>query len=447
MDSSIKYFSVLIVFAVINGLLCGYTYGVVAGLIPLLEKSQVLSSNTQISIFAGAIALGCLLASIYTGILEDIFGRKKVMILTLLFFMAGLILFVFCRTFASIYVSRTLQGIGFGMAQVVVPMYLSELSPNRERGRVITSFQLSLTGGILLSSLLNIWLLPLTNWENIFYVLNIFPILLILITFILPESPRWYILKGHIDKAEKVLFKMNKKEDAEEELNKIKQLGKSHTNLSYKSIFKRKYFIPILIVTAAVSLNQLFGLPAFIQCSMKILHDTGIKSTVIDLLGSASITGINFLAVILTMLLVEKLGRRKILKIGNTALCISLVVLALVNFFMPDNELKGYITLIGIVVIVGFFSFGPGGVIFLICTELLPNKVRGIGITISFIVGATVGFVFVSMFLPLADVIGYGGLFLLIACFMFCYILLAKVIPETKGKTLEEIEMIFDKNK
>lgn len=441
-----KYLGLIISFSTLNGLLCGYVYGVVAGIIPLLEKT-VLTTKFQISLFAGAFALGCFVASFYTGILNDLCGRKKVLIITLAFFIIGLVLFIFSDSFVSIYISRTLQCIGFGMATIVVPMYLTEISPNAKRGKIMICFQLSMGGGILLSSLINLWLLPAMNWHYLFYVLNIVPVLLIVMTLILPESPRWFVIKGNYDKAKEVLVMLNSTEDAQRELREIQvqSPGKKAAKTEWKTVLERRYMIPILLVTAAVSLNQLFGMPVFIQCSVKILQDSGVESVVIGLIGSVSITGINFIAAILTMFLVERIGRMKILKIGTLALTISLVTLALINFFMPANLLKGYLTLIGIVVTVGLFGFGPGGVILLICTELLPNKVRGVGITIAFVVGATISLFFVCLFLPLTDYIGYGGLFLLIGFFMLCYFVLAFAIPETKGKTLEEIEKVFEK--
>ncbi|MEI6055879.1 MAG: MFS transporter [Lentisphaerota bacterium] len=441
-----KYLGQIVAFSILNGLLCGYVYGVVAGIIPLLEKT-VLVTKFQISLFAGAFALGCFVASFYTGILNDLWGRKKVLIITLVFFIVGLFMFIFSDSFVSIYTSRTLQCIGFGMATVVVPMYLTEISPNAKRGKIMICFQLSMGGGILLSSLINLWLLPAMNWHYLFYVLNIVPMLLIVMTLILPESPRWFVIKGNFDKAKEVLIMLNSAEDAQREFKEMqsKPTTKDKPKTDWKAVLERRYMVPILLVTAAVSLNQLFGMPVFIQCSVKILQDSGIESVVIGLIGGVSITGINFIAAILTMFLVEKIGRMKILKIGTLALTISLVTLAMINFFMPANLMKGYLTLIGIVVTVGLFGFGPGGVILLLCTELLPNKVRGVGITIAFVVGATISLFFVCLFLPLTDYIGYGGLFLLIGFFMLCYFVLAFAIPETKGKTLEEIEKVFEK--
>ncbi|HJO91802.1 MAG TPA: cupin domain-containing protein [Victivallales bacterium] len=124
---------------------------------------------------------------------------------------------------------------------------------------------------------------------------------------------------------------------------------------------------------------------------------------------------------------------------------VTLIILGILNYILPETPVKGYITLIGIVLVVGFFAFGPGGVILVLCAELLPNRVRGIGLSIAFTIGGLVGMFFVSAFLPLSSIIGYSGLFFLIAFFVFCYVLISFTIPETKGKTLEEIEMEYKK--
>lgn len=434
----------IIIFSVLNGFLCGYLLGVIAGIFPIIQKSFELS-DAQISFIAGAILAGCFVSSIYTGPLNDFIGRKKTIIYTMLFYIVGIIIMIFGADYKVFYAGRLFQGIGFGMAVIVVPIYLSEVSPASHRGIVITAFQLSLTAGILISSIINLGLVSYFNWHLLFVVLTALPVILIIYTFFLPQSPRWYVKVGKLDKAKNVLYKIYDRTEAELELEAMKLSQGGTTNQKISIIFKRKYIIPILIVTAAVSLNQLTGINAFIQCSTNILKSAGISSDVIGLLGGISITGVNFVGTIMTLLLIEKIGRRRILKIGTFMVLISLIVIGLINYFAPAGAFKGYVTLIGIVLVVGFYAFGPGGVVVVLCTELLPFKVRGIGFSISFTIGALVGFFFVSEFLTLGEKIGYSGLFLLMACFVFFYFLISYAIPETKGKSLEDLENSYAK--
>lgn len=431
-------------FSALSGGLCGYILGVIAGILPLYGKNLNFSP-TQISIIAGAILLGCFLASIFTGVMNDFFGRKKSIIITYSFFILGTAAMIFSNSFDLVYLSRLLQGIGFGMAVIVIPVYLSEISSKENRGRIITTFQLSYTGGLLFSSILNMLLIPVMGSQAIL----IFSFLLACFIFSqllkLPESPRWLYNLGSLDKAKDSIATLSSKFNNLIKWEEIDvQVEKEKISL-IRTLFNRKNIFPIFVVTAAVSLNQLTGINSFLQCSVTIIKSSGISSDLVGLIGGVFITSINFIATALTLIFVEKIGRKKILKIGTSGLLAVLIALSIFNAALPNGELKGYATMIGIVLLVGFFAFGPGGVILVLCSELLPNKIRSIGFTISFTIGALVGMFFVSGFIPLSEIIGYSGLFLLIACFVVCYLFIAFIIPETKGKSLEEIEKVFEK--
>lgn len=431
-------------FSAICGGLCGYTLGVISGILSVYEK-ELQFSPAQISIVAGAILLGCFLASIFTGVINDFFGRKRSIIITYSFFILGTAALIFSNSFDLVYISRLIQGLGFGMAVIVVPVYLSEISSKNTRGRIITTFQLSLTGGVLFSNILNMLLIPIMGSQGIL----IFSFLLACFVFSqllkLPESPRWLYNFGALDKAKDSIATLSSKFNNLIQWEEIDvRVEKDKVSL-IKTLFDKKNIFPIFVVTAAVSLNQLTGINSFLQCSVTIIKSSGISSELVGLIGGVFITSINFIATVLTLVFVEKIGRKKILKIGTSGLLAVLILLSLFNFLLPNGELKGYATMIGIVLLVGFFAFGPGGVILVLCSELLPNKIRSIGFTISFTIGALVGMFFVSGFIPLSAIIGYSGLFLLIACFVVCYLLIAYIIPETKGKSLEEIAQEYSK--
>ncbi len=434
----------IIYYSLISGGLCGYTLGVISGILSVYEKDLSFSPS-QISIIAGAILLGCFLASIFTGVINDFFGRRKSILITYSFFILGSAALIFSSAFNLVYISRLLQGIGFGMAVIVLPVYLSEISSKTNRGKIITTFQLSLTGGVLFSNILNMLLIPIMGSQAILifsFVLSCFVFLQLLK---LPESPRWLYNSGSLDKSKKSLVTLCSKFNNPIQWEEIDVIQEKDRVSLIKTLLDKRNIFPIFVVTAAVSLNQLTGYNSFIQCSVTIIKSSGISSELVGLIGGVFITSINFIATLLTLIFVEKIGRKKILKIGTSGLLAVLILLSIFNFALPNGELKGYATMVGIVLLVGFFAFGPGGVILVLCAELLPNKIRSIGFTISFTIGALVGMFFVSGFIPLSDIIGYSGLFLLIACFVGCYLLIAFIIPETKGKSLEEIAQEYNK--
>ncbi|MCX5773510.1 MAG: sugar porter family MFS transporter [Fusobacteria bacterium] len=427
--------------SVISGLMCGYVLGVIAYMFPTFQKEFGITT-LQISVLAGAILFGCFVSSIYTGILTDLLGRKWVSLIVFALFLVGGIIFEGSHTMYAFYVARLIQGLAFGMAVIVLPIYFAEMSPKERRGQVITSFQLSMTSGILLASILGMFVIHGAHWHILVTISLLFPIFLLFEMLFMPESAHYLIGKRRFDEAKKILKRIHPFENSDELLKSIQERRSSKISFKegVKLIFKRSNFIAILIVTCAVSLNQLTGINAFLQCSLSILRDSGINSNAMGIIGGISITIINFIATIVTLSLVEKIGRKAILKIGTSGLFITFFVLALVHFVMPTGLITGWVTLVGIIMLIGFFAFGPGGVILVLSAELLPNCVRSLGISIAFTVGALVGMFFVSDFMKIAKTIGYSGLFLLIACFIIGYFIIAYKIPETKGRALEEIE-------
>lgn len=428
----------IIILTLASGLLCGYILGVVALVFPVLA-SKFGFAKEQISLMAGSILLGCFFASIFTGTLADYLGRRAVTILTAIIFVIGIIGFIYSQNYWWLYAYRTIQGVAYGMCEIVIPLYLVEISATRWRGQIITLFKAANTGGTLLSSL--IWLIiPATLYHLPFFAALATAVIIIALMLILPESPRWLIFNQRVAEAETTVGKIyGSLAEAQQVVKEIYENSQRVSEGVWKELFSRQALFPFMAVLAAVSLSQLTGIVVFIQNSIQILKDCGITSSWVGLYGTIAINVINFMALFLTMLLVDRIGRRLILMIGTSGLCLSLIVLAVVHYLLPTGLLLGYITLIGIILVVGFFAFGPSGIILVISTELLPNKVRGLAISLAFTFGALVGTIFVSWFGKLSTQIGYANLFMIMAFFAFCYWLIALWIPETKGKDLEQI--------
>jgi SP family arabinose:H+ symporter-like MFS transporter len=314
-----------------------------------------------------------------------------------------------------------------------------EISATQWRGQIITAFKVANTAGALVSSL--VWLIiPTSMFQMPFYIALTLSIFICLLILVLPESPRWLIFNNKIAAAKAILARVYKDENQAQVLvNEICASANSIKTNVWKELFSKSSIFPFLAVLAVVSLSQLTGIIVFIQNSIQILKDCGINSPIIGIYGMIAINGINFVALLLTMLLIEKIGRRLILMIGTIGVFVSLVTLAMLHYFLLPGLLLGYITLCGIVLVVGFFAFGPSGIVLVISTELLPNRVRGLAISIAFTFGALVGTIFVSWFGKLSSQIGYANLFLIMSGFALCYFITAYLIPETKGKDLEKI--------
>lgn len=430
-----NYKAQIITLTIITGVICGYILGVIAMIMPNLVGHKYMLKE-QISLLAGALLLGCFISSIYTGSLCDAIGRKKVIFITMFIYIIGICYFIIAKSYYHLYAARFIQGLAYGMCEIVMPLYLVEVSETKWRGQIITAFKMANTGGALVASL--VWLgINVSYYPAAFAIALIIPVWVFLLTQKLPESPRWLVSKGRLEEASLALNRINS-EAAGMVLAEIKN-AISGASGKISDLWQKSNLIPFLIILAAVSLNQLTGINVFVQNSLQVLKESGISSDVVGVFGNVSISLVNFAAMTATLFLVEKIGRKKILIIGTSGLLVTLISLFSAHLILPPGETIGYITLAGIILIVGFFAFGPGALILVISTELLPNNVRGVAISVAFTIGALVGTVFVSWFGALVAIIGYGKLFMFMAIFVFCYLLISLYIPETKGKSLEKI--------
>lgn len=430
-----NYKAQIITLTIITGVICGYILGVIAMIMPNLVGHKYMLKE-QISLLAGALLLGCFISSIYTGSLCDAIGRKKVIFITMFIYIIGICYFIIAKSYYHLYAARFIQGLAYGMCEIVMPLYLVEVSETKWRGQIITAFKMANTGGALVASL--VWLgINVSYYPAAFAIALIIPVWVFLLTQKLPESPRWLVSKGRLEEASLALNRINP-EAAGVVLAEIKNVI-SGVSGKISDLWQKSNLIPFLIILAAVSLNQLTGINVFVQNSLQVLKESGISSDVVGVFGNVSISLVNFAAMTATLFLVEKIGRKKILIIGTSGLLVTLISLFSAHLILPPGETIGYITLAGIILVVGFFAFGPGALILVISTELLPNNVRGVAISVAFTIGALVGTVFVSWFGALVAIIGYGKLFMFMAMFVFCYLLISLYIPETKGKSLEKI--------
>lgn len=349
--------------------------------------------------------------------------------------------------------SRVLQGLAVGIVSIVIPLYLAEIIPARLRGRGVGLFQLFLTSGILLGTLVNYWLESSENWRLMFGLAAVPALVLLFGALFLPNSPRWLMLKNKKDQALKVLNKMNSSSDAKiefETMSKIieqdkKKLGKSWSKF-FKSLLERKFLLPLLIVIAVAFLTQTTGINSILQYSAMILSDSqgGKAAAASSLLGTNMVTGMNVFVTCIALLLVDKLGRKCLLITGLIILVIALVYCGFVYNFMPEGDLKAKLLVAGLVAYIIGFGIGPGIVVWLLLSELLPLQIRSCGMGIALCFNAATGGTLATVFLVCTKYIGFGGMFWVFGGFSALYLLLALlVIPETKNKTLEQIEQDF----
>lgn len=431
----------IMLFAGIGGMLYGYDIGVISGALPFMQQ-EIALSTTQLSMIVAAVLGGGSIATLVSGGFSDIFGRKKLIIAAACIFIVGVICLISANTFIGVLTGRIIQGIGVGVVTIVVPLYLVETIPHRYRGRSIAIFQCFLTAGILLASVVDLKFLDNGDWRVMFACALIPGAFLLMGAYKLCESPRWLFVKGKDNDAKKALAYCNDQAEVEKELLEMKALQRKH--VAKINFFKREYRVPFLIALAIACLNQLTGINSLLQFSTFIIMKSGLTSAMVSMLGTLGITLLNFLTTLLAFCLIDKVGRRPLMLIGTAGITVSLFFLACVSYFIPISALQGYLTIAGMLVYIMAFAIGPGVIVWLCLSEILPTPIRGNGMAVCLFANSLTSTVLAGLFLEIAHKMGYTGNFMLCGIATFIYfILVYRFLPESNQKTLEEIEQNF----
>lgn len=447
-DGKSLFIFFVIIIAAFGGVLYGYDLGIISGALTFMQR-DIPMTPAEMHVIPGAVLFGGAIATLVTGPLCDWVGRKKMIFTAAIVSLLGVFVIANSHTYVELLSGRLVQGIGVGIITIAIPLYLAEAIPPSIRGKSICAFQLMLTFGILMSSLVGLYFTHSANWRGMFWSTLLPGAILFVGSFFLPESPRWLCLQGHFQQAFRILLKSRTEAGAREELSQMQLLVRSDSTSAQKheKIWQRKFIYPLIIVLAIACLGQLTGINSFLQLAPMILKSAGLSSDIVAMLGNTAITALNFLVTIVALFLIERLGRRFLLCLGTAGIVFSLAYLGLVFYMLPTNEIKGILLLIGILSFILFFAIGPGVVIWMVISELLPLRIRSSGMAVALFLNSMTSAVLATSFLGLADSIGYSGVFWLCAFFTLVYFLTVFFfVPETKNKTLEEIEKYFSKD-
>lgn len=441
-----KWFSYLLVlFAATGGILYGYDLGIISGAF-LFIPQQIPMSTAQSSFLVGAVLGGGAIATLISGSLSEIFGRKTMIQIAAIIFLAGIAAIYVADNYAWVLFGRLTQGVGVGIVTIVIPLYLAESLPAEIRGRGIGAFQLLLTSGILLANLVGLYYTPSGNWRAMFLTAAVPGLLLLVGACFLPKSPRWLFKKGRSEKAMQILRRSRSQDSAQAEIQSIAKLqsNQPHWRETFSHFKQKAVLIPVLMVFAIAALQQLLGINSILQFGAYILKTAGLGSDQSAMLGSSTISIVNFLTTIVAFILVDRIGRRALLMFGTLGCMLSLFALGCADFIFHPSAIKGDFVLVGLITFIICYAVGPGLVIWLVISELLPCSVRSIGMSMALFINSMVSTLFASAFLPLVNHIGYSGVFLLCSLSAGLYFLIAfNWLPETNKKTLEEIELSF----
>lgn len=424
--------------AALGGFLFGFDTAVISGAEQDIQKLWELNDFSHG--LAVAIALyGTVIGAMLGGIPANKYGRKRTLFWVGILYLVSALGSALAPEIFSFMIFRFVGGLGVGASSVAAPMYISEIAPARLRGRLVALFQFNIVLGIVVAYVNNYFMADIgaNAWRWMLGV-EAFPALVyaILVLFV-PKSPRWLVvIKGNVEEARNILTKIDS-ENVESALAAIKASIHSVSNVKEK-FFSKQYSFPILLAFLIAFFNQMAGINAIIYYAPRIFEMTGLAS------GSALIStaGIGLINLIFTMVgitLIDKFGRKILMFIGSLGLIITLGLVATAFF---TNSFSG--VPIFLFVYIAFFAFSQGAVIWVFISEIFPNQVRAQGQSFGSFTHWIMAAIVANVFPYFANTFGGGPVFLFFSIMMIFQLLFVwKMMPETKGKTLEQIEKDF----
>lgn len=435
----------ILFFGALGGLLYGFDQGVISGVL-LFIKSDIPMNSFMEGVVVSSLLFGAIFGSACAGWLADKIGRRKAISIIAILFIIGSIGSAIAPEISTLIIARIINGLGVGGSMAIVPVYLAELAPTHMRGRLTALYQLMLTIGILASYLSNHLLAPYEAWRWMLAVSAIPGIIILIGIMFMPESPRWLLRQNQEEKARSNMALFHNPNEIDHEIKAVKQVD-NQDNESAMTILKSKWIRPMLVVAILVGVfQQIVGINAVIYYAPTIFSQAGLENAA-STLGTIGIGIANVLMTIVAVMAVDRLGRKKLLKIGSIAMSISLIALCTILFTSGLNTSTAWITVIFLAIYVMSFAVSWGAVAWVIIPEILPLKARGAGTGIA-IMGMSAANLIVTLVFPmLLDLIGIAWLFAIFAVIgIVSYGFVSVYIPETKGRSLEDIEKDFRKN-
>ncbi len=454
-QGSVGYLWFICIVAACGGLLFGYDAVVVSGTNSQVE-TQFAFSKAQLGFYVSCVLWGCAIGSGIAGPVSDALGRKKVLIISSLL--------IFVSAFWSgvaggpngLIMARLIGGFGIGAATMVCPLYISEVSPENLRGRMVTLFQLTITVGIVLCVFANWGIFNFAdanadsqdlskfwrniaveqNWRAMFLAEALPGVLFLVCAFFIPESPRWLVQKGKSKNAFKVLEKINGTKRAEEITSEIESTLTSEGKVKFTDLFTKKLRMPLILAVLICVFSEGCGVSVVFYYGPQIFEKAGFNLGG-SLGGFATIAIVNLVATIFALIFVDSAGRRKLLGIGAIGALLSHLAIG----YLFSIGSTGWAIVIAINAFIAFFACAIGPVKFIIISEIFPNQVRGKAIALATVSIWMTSALVAQVFPVVEEITAPGTIYYFFALILFMLLLVVKyLMPETKNRTIEEIE-------
>ena len=459
-----SYLIFLSVVAALGGFLFGYDTAVISGTIAQVTQLFQLDALQQ-GWYVGCALVGSIVGVLFAGILSDKLGRKLTMVISAVLFSTSALGCALSADFAQLVVYRIIGGVGIGVVSIVSPLYISELAVAQYRGRLVSLYQLAVTVGFLGAYLVNYQLLAWAesgtqlsvDWLNKIFITEVWrgmlgmetlpAILFFIIIFFIPESPRWLIVRGKELKAVNILEKIyNSITEAKSQLNETKSVLTSETKSEWSLLMKPGIFKAVIIGVCIAILGQFMGVNAVLYYGPSIFENAGLSGG--DSLFYQVLVGlVNTLTTILALVIIDKVGRKKLVYYGVSGMVVSLILIGLYFLFGDSLGVSSLFLLIFFLFYVFCCAVSICAVVFVLLSEMYPTKVRGLAMSIAGF-ALWIGTYLIGQLTPwMLQNLTPAGTFFLFALMCVPYMLIVwKLVPETTGKSLEEIERYWNRS-
>ena len=430
-----------------GGLLFGYDTGVISGALLFIRQDFAPLSPFVEGIIVSTLLVGAVVGALSGGPLSDRVGRRPTALLAAVIFGLGALAVALAPSVAFIIFGRFLLGLGVGLASMIVPLYIAEIAPAERRGALVSLNQLMITIGILLSYIVGVIFTPIEGWRYMFGVALIPALILGIGMFMLPESPRWLFEHGQIAKARTVLSRSRSPEEVDQEfreMEEIKELEEEQARVSYKELLA-PYVRPALIIGIGLAIfQQITGINTVIYYAPTILQNVGFSEGGAIAATAVGVGLVNVGFTILAVRIIDRAGRRPLLIIGLIGMIISLALLGLVFALGATSGAAGLLATVCLGLYIASFAISLGPVFWLMISEIYPLRIRGTAMSVASISNWGSNWLVALTFPVLLATFGGAGSFWLFAglgivAWFFVYFR----VPETKGRSLEEIEASF----
>ena len=459
-----SYLIFLSVVAALGGFLFGYDTAVISGTIAQVTQLFQLDALQQ-GWYVGCALVGSIVGVLFAGILSDKLGRKLTMVISAVLFSTSALGCALSADFAQLVVYRIIGGVGIGVVSIVSPLYISELAVAQYRGRLVSLYQLAVTVGFLGAYLVNYQLLAWAesgtqlsvDWLNKIFITEVWrgmlgmetlpAILFFIIIFFIPESPRWLIVRGKELKAVNILEKIyNSITEAKSQLKETKSVLTSETRSEWSLLMKPGIFKAVIIGVCIAILGQFMGVNAVLYYGPSIFENAGLSGG--DSLFYQVLVGlVNTLTTVLALVIIDKVGRKKLVYYGVSGMVVSLILIGLYFLFGDSLGVSSLFLLVFFLFYVFCCAVSICAVVFVLLSEMYPTKVRGLAMSIAGF-ALWIGTYLIGQLTPwMLQNLTPAGTFFLFALMCVPYMLIVwKLVPETTGKSLEEIERYWTRS-